>query len=69
MYKKELKQNRLNAVYYARVSTEEEKQVNALAKQCDEAEHCISSNKWVLVDKSAMNTTDFMKTWEQIDLT
>ena len=29
----------------------EEKQVNALAKQCDEAEHCISSNKWVLVDK------------------
>ncbi len=51
MYKKELKQNRLNAVYYARVSTEEEKQVNALAKQCDEAEHCISSNKWVLVDK------------------
>ena len=51
MYKKESEQAGLRAVYYARVSTEEEKQVNALAKQCDEAEHCISSNKWMLIDK------------------
>lgn len=52
MYKEELLGKvQLRAVYYARVSTEEEKQVNALAKQCEEAEHCISSNKWILVDK------------------
>lgn len=41
----------LRAVYYARVSTEEEKQVNALAKQCEEAEHCITSHNWLLVDR------------------
>lgn len=52
MYKKELEKNGLlRAVYYARVSTEEEKQVNALTKQCNEAEYCISSNKWILVDQ------------------
>lgn len=51
MHKIESKQQGLRAVYYARVSTEEEKQVNALAKQCDEAEYCITSNKWVLVDQ------------------
>lgn len=39
------------AVYYARVSTEEEKQVNALQKQCQEAEYCVSSQGWELVDK------------------
>ncbi len=50
MYKKGLDWVGLRAVYYARVSTEEEKQVNALAKQCAEAEYCIESNKWVLVD-------------------
>lgn len=52
MYGKELLgQVQLRAVYYARVSTEEEKQVNALAKQCEEAEHCISSNGWFLTDR------------------
>lgn len=51
MYKKLEQKKGLRAVYYARVSTEEEKQVNALAKQCEEAEYCISSNGWNLVDK------------------
>lgn len=51
MYKKPEQKTELRAVYYARVSTEEEKQVNALAKQCEEAEHCISSNGWNLVDR------------------
>ena len=52
MYRKELLgQVQLRAVYYARVSTEEEKQVNALAKQCEEAEDCISSNEWLLTDR------------------
>ena len=51
MYKKPKQKIGLRAVYYARVSTEEEKQVNALAKQCGEAEHCISSNGWNLVDR------------------
>lgn len=39
------------AVYYARVSTEEEKQLNALEKQCTDLEHCIKSNGWTLVEK------------------
>lgn len=51
MYKKPEQKIGLRAVYYARVSTEEEKQINALSKQCEEAEHCISSNGWNLVDK------------------
>lgn len=51
MYRRELEHVVLKAVYYARVSTEEEKQMNALAKQCDEAIRCISSNKWILVDQ------------------
>ena len=51
MYRKSEQKIGLRAVYYARVSTEEEKQVNALAKQCEEAEHCISSNGWNLVDR------------------
>ena len=40
----------MNAVYYARVSTEEEKQINALEKQCADLNDCIKSNNWVLVD-------------------
>lgn len=51
MYKKPEQKIGLRAVYYARVSTEEEKQINALSKQCEEAEHCILSNGWNLVDK------------------
>ena len=41
-------------VYYARVSTEEEKQKNALETQCYELEEFIKNNKkeeWTLVDK------------------
>jgi len=45
-----VEQNELKAVYYARVSTEEEKQLNALEKQCSELESCILNNKWVLID-------------------
>lgn len=45
-----MEQTNTRAVYYARVSTEEEKQINALGKQCKELEHCIGSNGWLLVD-------------------
>ncbi len=34
-------QSNNRAVYYARVSTDEEKQINALGKQCDEMVRCI----------------------------
>lgn len=40
----------MNAVYYCRVSTEEESQVNALQNQIQESENCINENKWTLVD-------------------
>ena len=40
----------MRAVYYARVSTEEEKQVSALSKQCEEAEQHINNMGWDLVD-------------------
>ena len=39
------------AVFYARVSTEEEKQVNALAKQIEENKNSIKENGWILVDQ------------------
>lgn len=39
------------AVFYARVSTEEEKQVNALAKQIQENRDVIASKGWELVDE------------------
>ena len=42
-------QERLRAVFYARVSTEEEKQLNALEKQIQENRDVISNNGWVLV--------------------
>ena len=42
----------LRVVYYARVSTEEEKQLNALQKQTQELEQLIKQNlDWVLIDK------------------
>lgn len=40
---------RLRAVFYARVSTEEEKQLNALEKQIQENRDVIASNGWELV--------------------
>ena len=39
------------AVIYCRVSTEEEKQLNALEKQIDEARSAVSNNDWFLVDE------------------
>ena len=41
---------KLKAVFYARVSTEEEKQLNALGKQCDDLKECIINNNWEMVD-------------------
>lgn len=40
----------MNAVFYARVSTEEEKQINALEKQCADLKDCIALNHWKLID-------------------
>lgn len=42
--------DKLKAVYYARVSTEEEKQLNALEKQCSDLKECIANKNWTLVD-------------------
>ena len=39
------------AVFYARVSTEEEKQVNALSKQIEECKDCIKEMGWELIDQ------------------
>ena len=41
----------IKAVFYARVSTEEEKQVNALQKQVEECRDCIKAQGWDLVDE------------------
>jgi DNA invertase Pin-like site-specific DNA recombinase len=41
----------LKAVFYARVSTEEEKQVNALVQQVQENKDVIMENGWELVDQ------------------
>lgn len=42
---------KLRAVFYARVSTEEEKQLNALEKQIQENKDVIKENGWILVDQ------------------
>lgn len=39
------------AVFYARVSTEEERQLNALSKQVEECIDCIRAQGWKLVDQ------------------
>ena len=41
----------MRAVYYARVSTEEEKQINALSKQVEECEECIKAQGWRLAGR------------------
>ena len=41
----------LRAVFYARCSTEEESQKDALAQQVKEAEICIKEQGWTLVDR------------------
>lgn len=40
----------LRAVIYARCSTEEERQIDALKKQVEEAKFCVKENGWLLVD-------------------
>ncbi len=51
----------IRACYYTRVSTDEEKQVNALVKQCTEAKECINNNGWTLageyIDEGKSGTT------------
>ena len=42
---------KLRAVFYARVSTEEEKQINALGKQVQENKDVIAEQGWELVDQ------------------
>ena len=44
-------QEKLRAVFYARVSTEEEKQLNALEKQVAECKDAILRKGWKLVDQ------------------
>lgn len=41
----------LRAVFYARVSTQEEQQLKALPKQIEECKDCIKRNGWILVDQ------------------
>jgi DNA invertase Pin-like site-specific DNA recombinase len=41
---------KLRAVFYARVSTQEEQQLKALPKQIDECKDCIKNNGWELID-------------------
>lgn len=43
--------SKLRAVFYARVSTEEEKQLNALEKQVQENIDAINKKGWILVDQ------------------
>lgn len=45
------KLNKLRAVFYARVSTEEEKQLNALEKQVQENIDIVKANGWELIDQ------------------
>lgn len=45
-----LKSDKLRAVFYARVSTEEEKQLNALEKQIQENKDVIAEHGWEFVD-------------------
>ena len=39
------------AVFYARVSTQEEAQLKALPKQIEECRDCINSKGWELIDE------------------
>ena len=41
---------KLRAVIYARCSTEEESQKDALIKQVEEAKECVCQNGWIFVD-------------------
>lgn len=46
-----MENRKLRAVFYARVSTEEEQQLNAIEKQIEENREIISEKGWVLVDE------------------
>lgn len=46
-----MENRKLRAVFYARVSTEEEKQLNAIEKQIDENREVIKEKGWILVDE------------------
>ena len=45
-----MENGKLRAVFYARVSTEEEQQLNAIEKQIEENRDVISDKGWILVD-------------------
>ena len=45
-----MEEEKLRAVYYARCSTEEENQKDALVRQAAEAEEAIRARGWRLVD-------------------
>ncbi len=46
-----MENKQLRAVFYARVSTEEEKQLNAIEKQIEENREIIKEKGWILVDE------------------
>lgn len=46
-----MEEKKLRAVFYARVSTEEEEQLNAIGKQIEENRDVISTKGWILVDE------------------
>ncbi len=46
-----MEERKLRAVFYARVSTEEEEQLNAIEKQIEENIDVIKGKGWVLIDK------------------
>ena len=71
---------KLRAVFYARVSTEEERQLNALEKQVAECKDAVLQKGWKLVDqyvdegksgtqiRGEMSTEDYLKIWKMINL-
>ncbi len=46
-----MEDKKLRAVFYARVSTEEEEQLNAIEKQIEENKEIINQKNWILVDE------------------
>ena len=44
-------ERKLKAVFYARVSTEEEEQLNAIETQIEENRDTINEKGWILVDE------------------
>ena len=46
-----MREKELRAIFYARVSTEEEEQLNAIEKQIEENRDVIKAKGWILVDE------------------